>query len=135
MAQVTVSEAAKLVSRDRKTLYRLIKEGKISATVDETGKRQLETSELLRFFGAFTENSDKRDSRATVSMPQHETVHETPNATVRLAVLEAELRHAREMIAVKDEQIADLRQSVRLLAAPETEQSIWTRPIRLWPKK
>ena len=139
MAQVPVSEAAKLVSRSPKTLHRLIKEGKISATVDATGQRQVETSELLRVFGEIkqpeTLSETPRDSRATVSMSQHETPNETVETAVRLAVLETELRHAKELLAAKDEQIADLRQSVRLLAAPERKQSIWTRPIHLWSKK
>ena len=67
-------------------------------------------------------------------MPQHETPVATPN----IELLQAELRHARELLAVKDSQIEDLRQSMRLLATPqqktETKQSIWTRPIRLWPR-
>ena len=134
MAQVPVSEAAKLVSRSPKTLHRLIKEGKISATQDATGARQVETSELIRFFGEIGQG-DNKDSRTTVAMSQHETPNETVETAVRLAVLETELRHAKELLAAKDEQIADLRQSVRLLAAPERKQSIWTRPIHLWSKK
>ena len=130
MAQVPVSEAAKLVLRSPKTLHRLIKEGKISATLDAAGQRRLETSELIRFFGEIGQGGNK-DSRTTVSMSQHEPVE----TAVRLAVLETELRHAKELLAAKDEQIADLRQSVRLLAAPERKQSIWTRPIHLWSKK
>jgi hypothetical protein len=78
-------------------------------------------------------------------MPQHET----SNETVRVALLEAELRHARDilaekatLLAAKEEQIQDLRNSLRLLEAPRQaapdpapKQSIWTRPIRLWPSK
>jgi excisionase family DNA binding protein len=138
MALVTVSEAAKLVSRDRKTLYRLIKEGKLSATVRDSGSRQVETSELLRVFGEMRQSEVSRDSRETVSMSQHETPDETVATGLRLAVLEAELRHAKELLAAKDDQIADLRQLVRLLPAPEprslekAQQSIWTRPLK-WP--
>jgi len=118
MAQLSISEASKLVSRDRKTLYRLIKQGKLSATVSDSGMSQVETSELLRVFGEVLRVGDNGDSRATVSMPQSETVSET----VRIAVLEAELRHSRDMLAAKeamlaakDGQIDDLRQSIRLL--------------------
>lgn len=122
MTQLSIAEASKLVSRDRKTLYRLIKEGKLSATTSDTGGRQVETSELIRVFGEMRQLGDSRDSRATVSMPQDATVNET----VRIAVLEVELRHARDMLAAKDAilaakdgQIDDLRQSIRLLGAPE----------------
>jgi hypothetical protein len=129
MAQLPVSEAAKLVSRSPKTLHRLIKEGKISATVDSTGQRQVETSELIRFFGEIGQG-DTKDRPATGSTSQHETPNETVSAAVRLAVLEAELRHAKELMAAKDEQIADLRMSLRLLPAPEPKRSIWA-----WGKK
>lgn len=145
MAQLSISDAAKLVARDRKTLYRLIKEGRLSATQDATGARQVETSELLRVFGAIkqleTLSETPRDSRKTVSMSQHET----PNETVRVALLEAELRHARDMreadkllLAAKDAQIEDLRNSVRLLegprqAAPDpTPKGFWTKPRKLF---
>lgn len=132
MAQLSISEASKLVSRDRKTLYRLIKQGKLSATVSDSGMSQVETSELLRVFGDISRVGDNGDSRATVSMPQSETVAET----VRIAVLEAELRHSRDMLAVKeamlaakDGQIDDLRQSIRLLGAPakspQPKKSFW----------
>lgn len=145
MAQLSISDAAKLVARDRKTLYRLIKEGRLSATQDATGARQVETSELMRVFGELkqpeTLSETPRDSRATVSMSQHET----PNETVRVALLEAELRHARDMreadkllLAAKDAQIEDLRNSVRLLegprqAAPDpTPKGFWTKPRKLF---
>lgn len=111
MSQVSVSAAAKLVGKDRKTLYRLIKEGKLSATTGHNGARQIETSELIRVFGVIGEGCDTVDSGETVAMPQPET----PGDTVRLAVLEAENRHLRERLAEKDQHIEDMRNAVRLL--------------------
>ena len=117
MTQVTVSAAADLVARDRKTLYRLIKQGRLSATLDAAGQRQIETSELIRVFGALRQS----DSQPGVASPHTET----PAETVQLAVLQAELRHAQELLAIKDEQIADLRQSVLLLGAPAPKKGWW----------
>jgi len=51
MAQLSVAEAATLVARDRKTLYRMVKEGKLSATLSDSRQRQIETSDLVRVFG------------------------------------------------------------------------------------
>lgn len=117
MAQVTVSEAAKLVSRDRKTLYRLIKEGKLSTTTSDSGVRQVETSELLRFFGPFKPSKDVADSTETVAVPQLET----PN----VPLLQAELRHALELSRVKDEVIQDLRATLRLLEYKAPQKKSW----------
>ena len=115
MPQHTINEAAKLVGRDRKTLYRAIKEGRLSATVDATGQKRVDTAELLRVYGPFSEQQDIRHSRATVSTPQHTTPDATPDATARLALLEAELRHARELLAEKDARIAALDRALLLL--------------------
>jgi hypothetical protein len=124
MSQLSISAAALLVNKDRKTLYRLIKEGKLSATTSDSGARQVETTELLRVFGAFKVSSDTLDSGTTVSMPQLETPVETPE----MALLKAELRHSKELLKLKDEQIADLRNSVRLLEfQPLKKKSWWSR--------
>jgi hypothetical protein len=115
MSQLPIATAAKRVGRDRKTLYRLVAQGKLTATVDATGQKQVDTSELIRVFGELrtetTTPSDKRPSHATVTVPQRET----PDTTARLAMVEAELRHARELLAVRESQIEDLRRTVLLL--------------------
>lgn len=51
MALVGISEALKLVEVSKSTLYRDLKSGKVSATKDATGKRVIDTSELIRVYG------------------------------------------------------------------------------------
>lgn len=123
MTQLAISEAAKLVSRNRTTLYRLVAQGKLTATVDATGSKTIDTSELLRVFGELRTSGDKSNSSATVTMQQRET----PDPTARMAVLEAELRHAREMLAEKDARIATLDRALLLLEDRRSQRS------RLWP--
>jgi excisionase family DNA binding protein len=145
MAQLTVSEAAKLVSRSPKTLHRLVKEGKISATNDAMGQRQIETSELIRFFGEIGQGGAK-DSRTTGSTSQVETKRiellEAELALVREQLrvkdqmIELELRHAKEVISLREEQIQDLRKTMLWIESsprqitPEPKRSRWT-----WGKK
>ena len=135
MAQLSISAAAKLVGKDRKTLYRLVKDGTLSATQSDSGQRQVETSELLRVFGAFEQMRDTCDSRATVAMPQHETPFATPAESARIALLEAELRHARALLEARESHIQDLQQSIRLLAAPQQPAVIEKRRFWVWNKK
>lgn len=52
MAQVSVTEAARLVGKNRKTLYKLMDKGTLTYTQSATGVRQVETSELIRVFGS-----------------------------------------------------------------------------------
>lgn len=51
MAIVSISEAARLVQKSRTTLYRYIKEGKLSTCTDSNNADGIDTSELIRVFG------------------------------------------------------------------------------------
>ena len=118
MTQVSVAEAAQLVGRDRKTLYRSIKEGKLSATLNVTGQRQIDVTELIRVFG---ELRDTRGSGETVTLPQRETADEIG----RLFALEAENQQLRERLADKDRHIEDMRNTVRLLEFRKENRAWW----------
>lgn len=69
-------------------------------------------------FGELKPASDRPDSRATVTTPQRET----PDTTAQLALLQAELRHARELLAEKDARIAALDRALLLLENSAQEQ-------------
>ncbi len=108
MSLVSVVEAAALVGRDRKSLYRAIKQGRLSATTDATGAKQIDIAELVRVYG---ELRDTRDSAETVTAPQVETIGEA----ARIAALEAEVANLRERLGDKERHIEDLRGAMRLL--------------------
>lgn len=111
MTQHTVSEAAKLVGKDRKTLYRDIKAGRLSATKNAAGMTQVETAELVRLYGALEVFGGDVRQHATVSMPQHETL----NATAEIARLQAENGQLKERLADKDQHLSDMRAQVQRL--------------------
>lgn len=118
MTLVSISDAAKLVRRDRKTLYRDIKKGKLSATVGDSGMSQVETSELIRVYGALNTIGDKNATNATETMPQHETPHATHSDSADsalIAALQAENKQLHERIKEKDNHIEDMRNTMRLL--------------------
>jgi hypothetical protein len=64
MALVTITEAAKLVRRSRRTLYRDIDKGRLSKTVTHDGATVIDTSELLRVYGALHMGEDPERSAA-----------------------------------------------------------------------
>ena len=114
MTQLTVIEAAKLAGKDRKSIYRAIKSGRLSATKTEGGGTQIDVAELERCFGAL----GRGHGSATVALPQSATGEET----ARIAALEAECRLLREALEsekrltdAKDAHIEDLRNAVRRL--------------------
>lgn len=55
MSLHTVTEAAKLAGVTRRTIYRYIKQGKLSATVTGSDNTVIDTSELLRVFGSLSQ--------------------------------------------------------------------------------
>lgn len=120
MSQVSVAEAARLVGQDRKSLYRAIKQGRLTATVDATGGKQIDVAELLRVYGPFS--GVACDTHATVATPQDAPQDATASAT-RIAALEAEVASLKERLSDKDANLADLRQAIKLLEhkRPATE--------------
>jgi hypothetical protein len=58
MAQVSISEAARLAGCTRANLYKsYINQGKLSVTHDHLGKPRVDTAELLRVFGSLQGDS------------------------------------------------------------------------------
>ncbi|MBJ5108356.1 helix-turn-helix domain-containing protein, partial [Salmonella enterica subsp. enterica serovar Typhimurium] len=55
MASHSVTEAAKLAGVTRRTIYRHIKAGKLSASVTGGDNTVIETSELLRVYGVLSQ--------------------------------------------------------------------------------
>ena len=74
MAVHTVTEAAKLAGVTRRTIYRYIKQGKLSTVVTGSDSSQIETSELLRVFGNLSHPEESKVSTGSqVEEPEYVT--------------------------------------------------------------
>src|SRR4051794_12945789 len=97
----SLAQAAKAVGRDRSTLLRMIKIGKLSATRDEaSGAWAIEPAELHRIYppaDPHVENQANAQERI-------------PDSTDQIAAMQARIEAAADAIRVRDEVIADLRQ-------------------------
>jgi len=96
----SLAQAAKAVGRDRSTLLRMIKIGKLSATRDEvTGAWAIEPAELHRAYPpADPHVENQADAQARI-----------PDSTTQIAALQAQIEAASDAIRVRDEVIADMR--------------------------
>lgn len=128
MAWHTIQEAQKLTGKSRRTLYRDMATGRLSWEPEGENARRLETSELIRVYGALL----------PMAQPEAEkTAHaDTPIGTQDTALILAELKALRE-------EVAELRQAMRLIehkpepAQPDTPESVptdkptpwWRRPL------
>ena len=123
MAIVSVSEAARLVGKSRRTIQRDIAAGKLSKC--DNGKK-LDTSELIRVYGSLLNAPNDADKNA------HMTQDVAPNIPpdvaemrIRLATLEA------ENAALKDH-LGSLKQAMLLLEHKEQRTSTKTTQQRKW---
>ena len=105
---VTIAEAAKLVGKSRRTVYRDVSSGRLSVSHDGAGVAQVDISELIRVYG---EIKGERHSVVTVQTPQRGT----DDGASRVTAMEVEIAQLRERLADKDRHIDDLRSSIRLL--------------------
>ena len=112
MARHTVTEAAKLAGVSRRTIYRHIKAGKLSATVTDDDNTVIETSELLRVYGA-------------LSQPEPEQVYTRSheNQPEYVTLLLAEMSQMRAQIETLTGKVDEL-QSKLALPAPKRDLSV-----------
>jgi hypothetical protein len=99
MALVSITEAAKLVRRNRSTLYRDIERGRLSKTVSPEGETQIDTSELLRTYGRLHADDGVRDGDESTRDKVRIAILEERNRSLERALaLEAELRKVKDQV-------------------------------------
>lgn len=108
---LSLRDGARQVGVSRQTLYRMVKEGKVSATIGQDGQKVVDTAELLRVFGRLA----PRQSPATVAPGDSPRQVETGGATVAtaaapsLAYMTAEDRRREVEIAGREALRAELQ--------------------------
>ena len=127
MARVNVSEAAKLAGYTRSHFYRkYINQGIVTVSTDNSGKKYVETSELIRVFGKLetdTEDSvDSKHKKDTGSPENTELLIALGEFKAEKKHLEAQLSAASEREAFYQKQITELTNTIKLLEAPKHPQ-------------
>lgn len=141
MALVSVTEAARLTGKNRATIHRYIKQGKLSQSTDAAGSKKIETSELLRVFGAI---SASPATALQCDVMQHDTTveNELPVAALqqKIAMLEQLLESKDKEIQRQDDHIDSLKKAMLLIESklPATQEPA-TQPVvkkswKFWKK-
>lgn len=105
MAKISISEAAKLTGKNRSTLHRHIKSGKLSKHFDSNNNPLLDTSELSRVYESFKIPVAMQQGSIVLqsnSMHQAATYNATGDATVEIELLKLKLQHAEEKIVIEE---------------------------------
>lgn len=98
MALVSITEAAKLVRRNRSTLYRDIERGRLSKTVTPEGETQIDTAELLRAYGRLHSGQDEPVDEETRNKMRIAILEERTRSLERALNIEAELRKVKDQV-------------------------------------
>jgi len=112
--QITISEAAKLVSKSPKTLYAAIKTGKLSVTTDTEGQKVVAISELIRAYGEINKEP-QAPSQPTANNELLALQH-------KLELLAQENENLKQRLDDKEKNLEDLRQATKLLEHQQTKE-------------
>jgi flagellar motility protein MotE (MotC chaperone) len=112
MALVSIAEAAKLVGKSKRTIYNDLHKGKLSASQDCTDGKTIDTSELVRVYGALVA---QLHSAKTVQSSQLCTTDCTPEIGQKIAVLEAENAALKTLLDEREKRLADKDKMILLL--------------------
>lgn len=135
MATVNISQAAKLADISRSYFHRkYIKPGLISVTKGSDGKKQIDTSELLRVFGQLesTQVHSEQSEQEVHTSTQHEKAAfliENGHLQEKLKLAEAQIQELKADKAWYQGQLAELASSIKLLEAPKRPEPLYP---RLW---
>lgn len=138
MALVSVTEAARLTGKNRATIHRYIKQGKLSQISDATNTKKVDTSELIRVFGSLTSSS----ATPLQSVPmQHDATPKTDQSVAllqqKIALLEQLLESKNNELQRQDEHIDSLKQAMLLIESklPTTPEPVPAKkPWQFWKK-
>lgn len=107
MAQVGITEAARLSGKGRQTIYRAIEAGTLSATRDVHGRATVDIAELERVYGPLRTPGASQDA---------------PPEALNVAVLEERLRQLEERVSDQRRELDQVREEKgRLLDLLETQ--------------
>lgn len=152
MAKIPISEALQLLDVSRSTLYRDIDNGKVSATADESGKKVVDTAELVRVYGELdmpspsengtggTSTLDDLGQHGTNQKGENSNTGDANNAVItvleeQVALLKEQLDNATDREIKLMDMLTAEQEKTRMLMLPSTvkrdKMSVWKRVFRL----
>lgn len=135
MALVSVTEAARLTGKNRATIHRYIKQGKLSQISDATNTKKVDTSELIRVFGSLIAPSA---TPLQSDAMQHDATPKTDKSVAllqqKIVLLEQLLESKNKELQRQDEHIDSLKQAMLLIESklPPTPEPPTSPAKKLW---
>lgn len=127
MTEFNISQAAKVVKKDRKTIQRYLQKGKLSCRVDAQGQKLIEVSELERVFGKIPHPSSvSQPGLMSQKGSSYTTEHETSLLKEKIALLESKISFLESHIEDLKEQRKQWQEQANKLLLTQ-KNSWWNR--------
>lgn len=115
MAQVSISEAARLTGKSRRTIQRYVATGKLSLSYSDTTEKNIDISEIMRVFGEINkEKVTPSDTPKIVTMSHHVT-HNNDSSILENELLKKEIEFLKQRLEDKDAHIDSLKNAMLLI--------------------
>jgi len=115
MAQVSISEAAKLTGKSRRTIQRYVATGKMSLSHNDATEKTIDISELIRVFGEIKkENVTPVVTHKDVTMSHHVTDGDDKKK-LENELLKKEIEFLKQRLEDKDAHIDSLKNAMLLI--------------------
>ena len=136
MSKISIAAALELVDVSKTTLYRDLKENKLSATTDARGKKVIDTAELERFYGqlksppgieAGNNGNSQRDGTEHTGTPEQEQPSAESTRVIavledQVSVLKSQLESERAEKSKLIDMLAMEQEKTKLLMLPPPAQ-------------
>lgn len=115
MALVSITDAARLTGKSRRTIQRHIATGKLSVSHSDATGKLIETSELIRCYGEIKQSNvtpEKDMSQMTMS---HDVTLPIDKNESEIELLKQQVALLQQRLQDKDEHISSLKQAMLLI--------------------
>lgn len=135
MALHSVTEAAKMAGVTRRTIYRYLKSGKLSAAVTGGDNTQIETSELLRVFGSLSQpKAEEVSTESQENVPEYVTRLLDEMSRLR-EIIESQKTLLLEDKQSREQQDAERQQQSDLIEQLQRERDVLSQALETECKK
>ena len=135
MALHSVTEAAKMAGVTRRTIYRYLKSGKLSAAVTGGDHTQIETSELLRVFGSLSQpKAEEVSTESQENVPEYVTRLLDEMSRLR-EIIESQQTLLLEDKQSREQQDAERQQQSDLIEQLQRERDVLSQALETECKK
>lgn len=113
MSIVSISEAAELTGKTRRTIQRHVANGKLSRTVVNGKNSGIDTSELIRVYGELVSRDNKATESHRVTLDPN--TQDATNNNLRLTTLEHELSIVKIALEAEKQRVQDKQETIESL--------------------